>query len=77
MKTNTPFRGNQVAKLKIGFTPSGNNPNRKQRREILQKKTHNPHWGFQVHHYQWVENKVGGMKQIPHLSLHASKGNWR
>lgn len=77
MKTNTPFTDKNVAKLPLGFTPSGNNPNRRSRREILQKKTRNPHWGFQIHHYQWAQNKGGGIKRIPHLSLHASKGNWR
>lgn len=74
---NKPLTERQVKKLPIGFTLTSVNPNRKSRRSILQKKTHNPHWGFQVHHYQWAQNKGGGMKLIPHLSLHAPKGNWR
>lgn len=71
MKGNIPFTQKQVAKLRAGFTPSGNYPNRKQRRSHLQKSNNNSHHGFHVHHYQLVDGK-----RIAHLSVYASKGNW-
>ncbi len=68
---NIPFTRKQVESLKKGFTPSGQHPNREARRRYLQKASRNPNYGFHVHHYQYVSNKV-----IGHLSAHASKGNW-
>lgn len=73
---NIPFTHKQVEKLRVGFTPSGYHPNRKQRRLYLQKSERNNSYGFHVHHYQWVTDKDGNTKRIAHLSLHSTKGNW-
>lgn len=73
---NEPFTHETVKSLTKGFTPSGNGPNRKQRRNYLQKSTRNPSYGFHVHHWQTFINKNGELVRIPHFSLHATKGNW-
>jgi len=72
MNRNIPFTQKQVESLPSGFTPSGIYKNRKERRKYLQKSTRNPHFGFHVHHYQYLPNG----KRIEHLSIHATKGNW-
>lgn len=39
---NIPFTQREMETLKKGFTPSGNGPNRKQRRSYLQKINRRP-----------------------------------
>jgi len=68
MKTNTPFTHKLVKSLQKGFHSSGQQPNRKARRKILQKQTHNPTYGRMVEHIQYAISKhTGKIKTIYHF----------
>ena len=64
MRGNTPFTHRQVEKLHKGFNSAGPFPNRKQRRKILQKQTHNPTFGRMVERVQEAISKVTGKVKI-------------
>ena len=53
---NIPFTHEQVKSLIKGFTPSGNGPNRKQRRAYLQKINRRPVMAM-VSHIQYRHGK--------------------
>ena len=68
MRTNTPFTHRQVERLQKGFTSSGPYPNRKQRRKILQKQTHNPTFGKMITRVQpEIDKNTGRIKFIYHF----------
>lgn len=64
---NIPFTSAQVRKLKAKFTPSGEFPNRKARREHLQKITRRPIWTL-LKYVQIAPKSKGStsMKKIYH-----------
>jgi hypothetical protein len=64
MRTNIPFTHKLVKSLQKGFHSSGQQPNRKKRRKILQKQTHNPAFGKMVERIQYAINKHTGKEKI-------------
>ena len=61
---NKPFTQREIQLLTKGYTPSGEYPNRKNRRRILQKITHRPNMAM-VDFIQWIGSKpIYHYKQI-------------
>lgn len=58
---NVPFTKSKMEKLKDKFTPSGEFPNRKARREFFQKKTRRPIWAL-LKYVQIVPKSKGSVR---------------
>ena len=68
MRGNRPFTSKRVQELPRGFNSSGIFPNRKRRRLILQKQTHNPTFGKMITRVQpEIDKNTGRIKFIYHF----------